>query len=428
VSALAFLSSLAPLGMQLGLEHMRALCAGLDHPERSFRSIIVAGTNGKGSVTAMTSAALHAAGHCSARYTSPHLERLEELYVIGEREVTGDSLERSAGRVQETVERLVRDGGLQRMPTFFECATAIAFDLFRSARVEVGVVEVGLGGRLDATNVLTPMAAAITSVDFDHQDVLGDTLASIAREKAGIITPDIPVVVGRMPREAAHVIEGVCREQGARYIGVTDLIDAAAAVTNGRPVAHFRSRVTDWSLTDVEMALRGRHQIDNAAVALQLLDEIDRLGVRVDRTAMRAGLTQAQWPGRLEHVEWRGATVLLDAAHNPAGARALRQYLDETAWKDVTFVIGVMKDKDIAGMLSPLAPIAATIICTTPPTPRALAAEELARRAASLCPGNVEVQTIPDPATAIATAARPGAKVVAAGSIFLIGPLRGILR
>jgi dihydrofolate synthase/folylpolyglutamate synthase len=409
VSALDFLYSLERLGMKFGLENMRALCAALDHPERSFRSIIVAGTNGKGSVTAMTSAALHAAGHRTARYTSPHLERLEERYVIGEREVATADLEHVAARVQETVERLMREGGLQTLPTFFECATAIAFALFRTAGVDVAVVEVGLGGRLDATNVLTPMAAAITSIDFDHQDLLGGTLASIAREKAGVIKPGIPVVVGPMPREAAQVIESVCRDRGAHYVDVATETDAR-------------------SLTGITLALRGRHQIDNAAVVIQLLHELDRLGIRADRTAMLAGLTQARWPGRIERMEWRGAAVILDAAHNPAGARALRQYLDDEGWRDVTFVIGVMKDKDVTGMLAPLAPIAATIICTTPPTPRALSADDLATRAASLCPADVEIRAIPDPATAIAAAARPGARVVAAGSIFLIGPLRGILR
>ncbi len=327
--AIDFLYSLERLGMKFGLENMRTICAALEHPEDTFRSIIIAGTNGKGSVAAMTSAALHAAGHRTARYTSPHLERLEERYVIGEREVASGDLARAAGRIQETVERLVRDGGLQTLPTFFECATAIAFDLFRAANVEIAVVEVGLGGRLDATNVLTPMAAAITSIDFDHQDLLGSTLASIAREKAGIVKPGIPVVVGRMPSEAVQVIQDVCREQGARYIGVSDAIEASGTVVNGRTVAHFTSAVGDLSLTNVALALRGRHQIDNAAVALLVLDELHRLGVSVDRTAMVSGLTEAHWPGRIDETAWRGATVLLDAAHNPAGARALRQYLDD---------------------------------------------------------------------------------------------------
>ncbi len=210
--------------MKFGLENMKAICAALGHPERSFRSIIVAGTNGKGSVTAMTSAALHAAGYRSARYTSPHLERIEERFVIGEREVAPADLEDAATTVQTTVERLTADGVLEALPTFFECATAIGFELFRRAAVEVAVVEVGLGGRLDATNVITPMAAVITTIDFDHQDLLGETLESIAREKAGVIKPGIPVIVGPVAPGARAVIETTCREVGAR------LVDAAGAV------------------------------------------------------------------------------------------------------------------------------------------------------------------------------------------------------
>ena len=208
--------------MKFGLENMKAICAALGHPERSFRSIIVAGTNGKGSVTAMTAAALHAAGYASARYTSPHLERIEERFVIGEREVATADLEDAADTVQTTVERLIADGVLEALPTFFECATAIAFELFRRAGVEMAVVEVGLGGRLDATNVITPMAAVITTIDFDHQDLLGETLESIAREKAGVIKPGIPVIVGPVAPGARAVIEATCREVGARMVDAGD--------------------------------------------------------------------------------------------------------------------------------------------------------------------------------------------------------------
>ena len=216
VTSLEFLFSLERLGMKFGLENMTTICAALGHPERSFRSVIVAGTNGKGSVTAMLSAALAAAGLRSARYTSPHLERIEERFVIGERDVAAEDLaSAAAARAADGRGDGRASGTLESLPTFFECATAIAFELFRRAAVEVAAVEVGLGGRLDATNVLTPMAAAITSIDFDHEALLGHTLAAIAGEKAGVIKPGIPVVdrataagrrrrrCRRMPRSAA---------------------------------------------------------------------------------------------------------------------------------------------------------------------------------------------------------------------------------
>jgi dihydrofolate synthase/folylpolyglutamate synthase len=404
VTPLSFLFSLERLGMKFGLENMHAICAALDHPERAFRSVIVAGTNGKGSVTAMTSAALAAAGVRSARYTSPHLERLEERFVVGEREVAAADLEQAAATIQGVVERLVRDGGLEGLPTFFECTTAIAFELFRRAAVELAVVEVGLGGRLDATNVLTPMAAAITSIDFDHKELLGDTLASIAREKAGVIKPGIPVVRGPMADEAVGVIAQVCRERGAR------LIDASSHTLTAPP------------------GLEGAHQRANAAVAVCLLNELRALGMAIPDAAIEAGVTGVQWPGRLEHFEWRGAHVLIDAAHNPAGARALAQYLHDKGWRGTAMVLGLMRDKDAIGMMEPLLPYAAAVVCTTPPSPRAMPAAELAALIALRAPRSVQVSTIDDPAAALAFAATSATRVVAAGSIFLIGPLRGILR
>jgi dihydrofolate synthase/folylpolyglutamate synthase len=413
--------------MKFGLENMKKVCAALDHPERHFRSVIVAGTNGKGSVTAMTSAALHAAGHRSARYTSPHLERLEERFVIDEREVGSGELEASAGIVRDAVEGLLRDGVLEALPTFFECATAIAFDLFRRAAVEVAVIEVGLGGRLDATNVITPMAAAITSIDFDHQELLGDTLETIAREKAGVIKTGIPVVAGPLPKEAADAIEDVCRERGARYVRALDRVRVSAELHGDRMLQTFET--SRGMLADVALALKGQHQSVNAAVVLALLEELDGLGMSVPDAAARAGLERTRWPGRLETVHWRGADVLLDAAHNPAGARALALYLRESGWTGSTLVLGVMRDKDARNMLQPLLPVAGQVICTTPPSPRALPAAELADIALTL-PGaeQMHMRVLADPADAIRTACRDARHVVAAGSIFLIGPLRGILR
>jgi dihydrofolate synthase / folylpolyglutamate synthase len=426
VDSLQFLFSLERLGMKFGLENMVKICAALQNPERAFRSVIIAGTNGKGSVAAMLSASLYAAGYRTGRYTSPHLERLEERFVIGEEEVDSAALESAADAVRTAVERLVREGALEGLPTFFECVTATAFELFRRMSVEVAVVEVGLGGRLDATNVITPMAAAITSIDFDHQDLLGGTLASIAREKAGVIKRGMPVVAGWLPQEAMEVIEEVCRAEQARVVRVPDRVRVSADVTAERTVATLQTDRT--SLRDVPLALTGRHQAHNAAVALCLMETLADAGLDLPASAIRSGLTDARWPGRLERLRWRGAEVVLDAAHNPAGARALASYLREAGWIGVTLVIGAMADKDVSGIVSELAPCAASIVCTTPPNARAMPAETLAAAAARVSPASTRIISIPDPAEAIAHACRDGARVVAAGSIFLIGPLRGILR
>jgi dihydrofolate synthase/folylpolyglutamate synthase len=396
--------------MKFGLENIARLCAALDHPERAFQSVIVAGTNGKGSVTAMVHRTLVAAGHRAGRYTSPHLQRIEERFVIGEREVETPELEAAAGQVREAVEALQRTGALDAPPTFFECTTAVAFVLFRAAAVRIAVLEVGLGGRLDATNIVVPVAAAITSIDFDHEAQLGNTIEAIAFEKAGVIKPAIPVVCGDLPAEAERVVRRVCAERSARFT----------------PAATYERDVVE--LAGAAMALRGAHQRANARVAVGLLRELDAIGLAVDDEAIRTGLTGVCWPGRLELIRYEDAEVLLDAAHNPAGARALAAHLREIGWTGAALVFGVMTDKNALAMLAELAAVCGPVFCTTPETPRAMPAEDVARAAQSLAGRPWSVSTVPVPADALAAAARACSKVVVAGSIFLIGPLRGILR
>jgi dihydrofolate synthase/folylpolyglutamate synthase len=410
MDSIDFLFSLERLGMKFGLDNINALCDALGRPERAFRCAHIAGTNGKGSATVMIETALGAAGHRAARYTSPHLERLEERFVIAGREVTTAALREALSDVQRAVDALMRDGTLSAFPTFFECATAAAFVLFRQAQVDIAVLEVGLGGRLDATNIVQPLVTAITSIDFDHQAQLGDSLASIAREKAGIVKPGVPLVCGPVPPDARVVIEQICAERGA-------------------PVVHASRLLLDVrGMAALELALPGRHQRDNAGVAVAVLDELARCGVAVPDRAIHSGLTNASWPARLEWRSYRGCDILLDAAHNPAGARALASYLEDVGWRRVTLLFGAMRDKDARGMLGPLAICCAHLVCTTAPTPRAASAGDLATSAHEVMPRDVPVDVIDDPRAALDHAATLGHPIVAAGSIFLIGPLRDILR
>jgi dihydrofolate synthase / folylpolyglutamate synthase len=428
IDPIEFLFSLERLGMKFGLENISRLCAALDHPERRFRSVIVAGTNGKGSVAAMVETGLRAAGHHTARYTSPHLVRLEERFAIDGGDVDTPRLRAAAARVQAAAERLVASGALEALPTFFECTTAVAFQLFADASVDPAVLEVGLGGRLDATNVVSPMAAAIVSIDFDHQAQLGDTLASIAFEKAGVVKPGIPVVCGAMPSEALDVIERVCAERGATLIRADREVRVNARVREDG--TRLDVTTPHYTLVDVPMALAGAHQAANAAVALRLLETLDALGLTAGEDALRAALSDTVWPARLERLTYAGCRVTLDAAHNPAGARALARYLATTAPDGVTLVFGAMKDKDARAMLAALAPHVHGLVCTTAPTPRALDAAALARIAASV---GVAATVEPDPLQAFERACRGNRHVVVAGSIFLAGPIRdrvarGILR
>lgn len=424
---IAFLFSLERLGMKFGLENISRLCAALDHPERAFRPLLIAGTNGKGSVTAMLDTALAAAGHRTGRYTSPHLVHLEERFALSGRDVAGEDLRSAAARVQDAAEQLVAEGALEALPTFFECTTAVAFELFRRHAVDLAVLEVGLGGRLDATNVVAPIVTAITSIDFDHQAQLGPTIDSIAAEKAGIIKPRVPVVCGPLPEAAGCVIRAVAGACGAPVV-----IAGERVTISPRGDGRVDVRTGAWTLSGIRLGLEGAHQRGNAAVAVAVLEALAAMDVAVPSGAVRAGLTEVHWPARIEHFDLDGIAVTIDAAHNPAGARALAAYLAEAGAADLTLVFGAMRDKDVGGMLAALVGDTAerwgAIVCTTAPGERALPAEALARLAEQASGGRVPVEAVADPAAALAHARRRGRPVVAAGSIFLIGPLRDILR
>jgi dihydrofolate synthase/folylpolyglutamate synthase len=421
-----FLFSLERLGMKFGLDNVSRVCAALGHPERAFRSVLVAGTNGKGSVTAMVERALRAAGHRTGRYTSPHLVRLEERFFMHGNEVTTAALREAAGRVRDVVARLLAEGELDAPPTFFECTTAAAFDLFRHRGVDIAVLEVGLGGRLDATNVVTPIATVITSIDFDHQEQLGTSLEAIAGEKAGIVKPGVPLICGWLAPEAERIIRHVCEARDAGLIRAADRVSITL-----RPDGAVDVRAPSRMLPAVRLALEGPHQRRNAAVAVAVLDELSRAGIGVPDAAVRDGLSRVEWPGRLERFEVDGVRILLDAAHNPAGAAALAAYVSEQGWRDATLVLGVLRDKDVRGILDALLRPAhpwSLLVCTSPPGPRALAADELAGAASMVAATGVRIEAVSDPALALNRARGRGRPVAAAGSIFLIGPLRDILR
>ena len=398
---LTWLLALEQFGIKFGLENISTIVARLGHPERAFRSVHIAGTNGKGSVTAMVDAALRAAGHRSARYTSPHLVDLSERFVIDGRPVTEDALAAAVADVRDAIDGLRADGGLDVQPTFFEVTTVVAFELFRRAGVDVAVLEVGLGGRLDATNVVAPpglVATAITSIAFDHQLYLGTTLREIALEKAGIIKPGVPVVVGPLGQEAEAAIDEVAASRGAHVIRAT------AADCDGMTVG-----------------LEGAHQRSNAAVALRLLQLLDARGVAVPAGAIEAGLAHPQWPGRLDVRRLAdGRELLLDAAHNPAGAASLASYLQAEGGEPRPLVFAAMRDKDVAGMFAALLPAVGRLIVTRASNARSADPESLAEQARAAAPA-LPIAIVPDLAGALDAAWRGAPRIVVAGSIFLLG-------
>jgi dihydrofolate synthase/folylpolyglutamate synthase len=426
VDSLAYLFSLEHIGIKFGLANIQTIIAALGHPERAFRSVHVAGTNGKGSVTAMIDAALREAGHRSARYTSPHLVELAERFVINGRPVGTDALREAAGDIRDTVASLRATGALDTEPTFFEVTTAVAFELFRRARVEIAVLEVGLGGRLDATNVVTPAVSVITTIDFDHQQYLGSTLGEIAFEKAGIVKPGVPVVVGKIAPEAFEIIARVAQERGAELFRAWDGVvvepvrvdtDAPASTAGQR----FRLRTPACNYGDIHLALNGPHQVANAVTAVRAIELLLMHGVSVPPEAVVRGFASVVWPGRLERrVTPDGRELILDAAHNPAGAAALASYLEGLAGPRPVLVFAAMRDKDVTGMLRTLMPRVDQIIVTRASSVRSADPAELAREVRALAP-DMRVQAAASASEALHLAWDSSSRVVVAGSIFLLG-------
>jgi dihydrofolate synthase / folylpolyglutamate synthase len=414
------LARLEPFGIKFGLENIRVLTTRLGHPERAFRSILVAGTNGKGSVVAMVDAGIRAAGHRAGRYTSPHLIRLSERVVVDGEPVSETLLSRALERVLDVEADCRRTGALETPATHFEVVTATALDVFRTEGVAVATIEVGLGGRFDATNVVRAEICAITTIDFDHTGYLGGTLAEIAREKAGIVKPESVVVIGERKREARAVIEDACRREGATPIAAHDGVRVSVAFAEGETDLRLATPSHDYG--EVRLALRGAHQVDNAVVAVRVLEALDERGIAVPPPSIVRGLERVSWPGRLQRLALdAGRTLVLDGAHNPAGAQALAAWLRAAVpERRLPIVFGVMSDKDARSMLQSLAPVASALIATEVPLPRAMRAEELVAIARDVMPGIPVEGVVPaEAAVARALAERPIACV--AGSLFLVG-------
>jgi dihydrofolate synthase/folylpolyglutamate synthase len=406
-------------GIKLGLDNIRALCEALDHPERASPAVIVAGTNGKGSVAAMVSAGLEAAGYRTGRYTSPHLVALEERFTLAGRPATTGEVREALERAFAAEEALQREGRLEVDATFFELATAAAFVLFRRAAVDVTVLEVGLGGRFDATNVVAPVAGAITTIDLDHTAHLGEDIARIAFEKAGVIKPGMTVIVGERKPEALEVIERVARERGATLVRAREGAFAEAEIADGRTFVTLRTPVRDYGR--VALALGGRHQADNALVAVRLLESRADRGFAVDAAATAHALERVEWPGRLQLVELDGGrSVLLDAAHNVAGASTLAAYLREAWPSPPPLVFGAMRDKDAGGMLAALGDSVGRVVFTAPAIDRATPPQDLLALANAIGMP-VPAEAAPSLDAALERAFAFGPRIVVAGSIFLLG-------
>jgi dihydrofolate synthase/folylpolyglutamate synthase len=419
------LLGLEQFGIKLGLDNIRVLLETLGHPETAWPSIHIAGTNGKGSVSAMIERALRATGLRTGRYTSPHLAAIEERVAIDGVPVDAGRFSQVTADVLSAVDRAIRLGTLPVTPTFFEVSTAVAFEIFRRERIHVAVVEVGLGGRFDATNTISPTVTAVTSIDFDHERHLGRTLRAIAFEKAGIAKPGVPLVLGRMAPDAADVITEVAGRAAAPVVIAHDGVTAETAMTRGRARLSLTTPLATYP--SATLSLAGRHQVDNAIVAARVLEVWGGRGTPITGQAIATGFSDCEWPGRLEWLVLPdGGEVLLDAAHNPSGAAALAAYLSDAGVAPLPIVFAAMRDKDVKGMLAPLAPLASRFIATTVTSSRALDVESIAAEMLHVAP-ETDLESQPSPDLAVDQALHHATRAVVAGSIYLIGPLRARL-
>jgi len=418
--AIDYLYNLKWHGIKLGLENIQRLMAALEDPHERFRSVHIAGTNGKGSTASAIAAVLQAAGYRIGLYTSPHLIDFTERIRVNGEPIAPD-------RVARLTER-IRIAAGEIPVTFFEFTTAMAFLHFAESSVDLAVAEVGLGGRFDATNVLTPLVSVITNIDFDHQAFLGNMLEKIAFEKAGIVKPGVPVVTATDRPEAMNVIQAVCREQGAPLYRVGAEIRA-----EGPSTQQFRYQGIRQSYPDLNFALLGKHQLMNAACAMAALELLELQGLPVGEASMRHGLKTVRWEGRMEiiHTTPSGAAVLLDGAHNPAGARVLRAFLEENRPSRparLILVLGILGDKDIDGILTELAPLADEVVVTRPDYDRAAPAADLKRRLDSLSVRSSIREPVEEAVRYAQTVATAADLICVTGSLYTIGEARSYLK
>ena len=367
-SALDALYQLQRFGINLGLDAITSLLSSIGNPHRNFHTVHITGTNGKGSTAAILASILHAAGHCTGLYTSPHLIDFSERIQVNGRPISHE-------QVEALIDQITTSHPTSVTRTFFEFVTAMAFLHFAKTNIEIGIIEVGMGGRFDATNVLEPLVTMITNVERDHQQHLGNTIEAIATEKCGIIQSNTPTVLGNVSSEALNVVHTICAKHHSPLVRFGVEFQAHESTPD-----RFDFHGRESSYSNLHCALMGRHQVENAACALAAIERLRDAGMTIGEDSIRQGLRAVRWSGRLERVA-KHPTVLLDGAHNPAAAAALAEFLAEYQRihsGKIILVIGMQKDKDITSFFNPLLPLAHAVILTHSAHTQSASAEELA--------------------------------------------------
>ena len=406
------------------LENITILAERLGHPERAYPSVHIAGTNGKGSTAAFLESILRHAGFRTGLNTSPHLEKINERIRVHGEEINDETFADTLSRIQVLIEELLASGKLRGHPTYFECVTAMAFESFARERVAFGVFEVGLGGRLDATNILSPVVTIITRIDFDHENFLGHSLKEIAFEKAGILKPGVPLVLAEQRPEALEVILARARELACPVIEPAQIfrVDQESS-QNGRVRARVIEADSGKSL-EIAPSLPGRFQLQNALNAVAASHVLQNRGFRIPDDAITHGIANTVWPGRLEKLQ-SSPDVYFDGAHNPGAARELAYFLEQNfSGRRIFLIYAALRDKAVDEVAGLLFPRAAEVIFTAPRTSRAVSAAQLAEIAGHHA---VHFSVIPDAERAFERAlaeATPEDAIFITGSLYLVGQLR----
>lgn len=416
-----YLYDLQKFGTKLGLENTRLLCGLLGNPEKGPRFLHVTGTNGKGSVSVLSASAIRAAGYRTGLYTSPHLVSFTERIRLDGVDSTEDEIVALARRLNA----LLAGNMPELKPTFFEFTTAMAFDYFASKGAEAVVLEVGMGGRLDSTNVVEPLCTVITNVEMEHAEYLGDTVMAVAYEKAGIIKPGVPLVTSETKPDVVDYLEGVCRERGSemyllgRDFGYTH---AGSSWEGARHVQRFDYEGPGGDIAGIQIPLAGEHQLSNASVAACALGVMSGRGMRIEPDAIRTGFRDVRWEGRLEVVSER-PLVVLDGAHNPASVKRLADSIGPVfsgRYERLILVLGVLADKDFKMMYDMLAPFADEVIFTKAAYERAVSPSELMKVAGAGCDPKV-AGTVAEALELTMSIAAPADMVLVTGSLYVIG-------
>ena len=409
---------------KFNLENIQLLARHLGHPENRYPSAHIAGTNGKGSTAAFLQAVLRVAGYRTGLYTSPHLERINERIQIDGEPIPDQAFAEIFTRIHQLIEALLADATLRAHPTFFECVTAIAFLYFARAGVDFAVLETGLGGRLDSTNIVTPRVSIITRIDFDHENFLGHSLREIAAEKAGIIKPGVPVVISRQREEVRELLAARARETGSPLVETASLYSVESLeMEEGRIHAVVREQGGGTTIK-VRPQLAGRFQLENALTALAAAHVLKQQGYRLAQGDLALGIARAEWPGRIEKVRSR-PDIFVDGAHNPSSARELDAFLSENfANRRIVMIFAALRDKAVDEIAGILFPRVAHVIFTEPATSRAISAAQLAEIAGHYAASS---EAIPDAVEALDKAlamVAPGDAIFITGSLYLVGQLR----